>query len=90
MEDDLAIDENLIQSPNHKLAGITEHDLDGLLLTPLKLHQDLSEGCGGQLWPAGMVLLKYMLYRMRHKVQGKTMLVRSFSVTEQGLARMRN
>ena len=56
-----AISEDLVQSPQHKSAGASTLDFDGLLPTPLKLHEDLSEGCGGQLWPAGMVLSKYML-----------------------------
>lgn len=44
-----------------KAAGQTDLSFDGLLSPPLKLHEDLSEGCGGQLWPAGMTLARYML-----------------------------
>ena len=47
--------------PTHKTAGITSLDFDGLLSSPLVLHEDLQEGCGGQLWPAGMTLAKYLL-----------------------------
>ncbi|KAK4981662.1 Protein-lysine N-methyltransferase efm6 [Elasticomyces elasticus] len=62
-EDDgaFAVSEDLVQSPAHKTAGTSTIDFDGLLEPPLKLHEDLSGGCGGQLWPAGMVLTKYML-----------------------------
>ncbi|KAG9190726.1 protein N-lysine methyltransferase METTL21A [Alternaria panax] len=54
-----------------KPAGDSEIDFDGLLSPPLKLHEDLKNGCGGQLWPAGMVLSKYMLQKHRDDVAGK-------------------
>ncbi|KAJ9619515.1 Protein-lysine N-methyltransferase efm6 [Taxawa tesnikishii (nom. ined.)] len=57
----LAVSEELARLPEYKAAGSSTLDFDGLLATPLKLHEDLSNGCGGQLWPAGMVLAKYML-----------------------------
>ncbi|KAF2759816.1 hypothetical protein EJ05DRAFT_509509 [Pseudovirgaria hyperparasitica] len=66
------ISEDLVQSPAHKAAGISETTFDGLLATPLKLHEDLKEGCGGQLWPAGMVLSKYMLRQHRDTLKGKS------------------
>lgn len=78
MEDDLAVNEDFIQSPSHKAAGITLLNFDGLLSTPLKLHEDLREGCGGQLWPAGMVLARYLLRIKKDEMQDKTMLVRSY------------
>ncbi|KAI0393285.1 putative methyltransferase-domain-containing protein [Xylariaceae sp. FL0594] len=59
---------DLTPLPQYKQAGTTEIDFDGLLLPPaaggrgpLKLHEDLANGCGGQLWPAGMTLAKYVL-----------------------------
>ncbi|KAF2840588.1 hypothetical protein M501DRAFT_1014600 [Patellaria atrata CBS 101060] len=55
------IGEELVQSPDHKRAGISVVDFDGLLPFSLRLEEDLKEGCGGQLWPAGMVLSKYLL-----------------------------
>ncbi|KAF4553323.1 Lysine methyltransferase-like protein 2 [Elsinoe fawcettii] len=55
------ISEDLVKSPDHKPAGISTVDFEGLLKTPLLLHEDLKEGCGGQLWPAGMVLSRYLL-----------------------------
>lgn len=72
----LAISEDLITSPQHKAAGTSSLDFNGLLHTSLKLHEDLSQGCGGQLWPAGMVLGKYLL-REKHlnSIRGKSMFV---------------
>lgn len=55
------IGEDLVPVRELKQKGIMEVDFDGLLKTPLKLEEDLKEGCGGMLWPAGMVLSKYLL-----------------------------
>jgi hypothetical protein len=68
---------DLVEQPTLKAAGTTSIDFDGLLSPPLKLHEDLTNGCGGQLWPAGMVLAKYMLRAHRNTLRGKTMFVRS-------------
>ncbi|KAI0012307.1 putative methyltransferase-domain-containing protein [Xylariaceae sp. FL0662B] len=57
----LAIGEDFSPLPTYKAAGTTDTDFSGLLSKPLHLHQDLSSGCGGQTWPAGMVLAKHML-----------------------------
>lgn len=73
--DFLNFSEDLVQLPNIKVAGTSEIDFDGLLDQPLRLHEDLKEGCGGQHWPAGMVLAKYMLRRRRNSLDGKTMSV---------------
>jgi hypothetical protein len=54
-----------------KLAGASEIDFDGLLTPPLKLHEDAKNGCGGQLWPAGMVLSKYLLRQHKEALVGK-------------------
>jgi len=71
-----AISEDLMASRIHKVAGTTTLDFDGLLHPPLKLHEDLAGGCGGQLWPAGIVLAKYLLRRpQRDTLQGKVMFV---------------
>lgn len=67
--------EDFVQSPTHKPASVSSTDLDGLLTRPLKLHEDLKEGCGGQLWPAGLVLAKYMLQRHRDELKGRSMCV---------------
>lgn len=65
----LAFGEDLAPVPEYKAAGTTEVDFSGLLAEPLKLHEDLKSGCGGQLWPAGMVLAKHMLRYHRDKLQ---------------------
>lgn len=75
------ISEDLVQSPAHKTAGASSIDFDGLLSTPLKLQEDLAEGCGGQLWPAGMVLSNYLLRNHRNVMKGRTMFVRSIEIT---------
>ncbi|KAF2198737.1 hypothetical protein GQ43DRAFT_377911 [Delitschia confertaspora ATCC 74209] len=62
---------DLIDLPVMKSAGESTVDFDGLLSPPLKLKEDLKEGCGGQLWPAGMVLGKYCLRKLGD-LEGKT------------------
>ncbi|KAI9773805.1 MAG: hypothetical protein M1840_006030 [Geoglossum simile] len=57
----LILPESLVPSPTHIQAHITTVGFDGLLRTPLRLKEDLAEGCGGKLWPAGMVLARYLL-----------------------------
>ncbi|KAI1773567.1 putative methyltransferase-domain-containing protein [Hypoxylon cercidicola] len=57
----LAIGEDLTPLPVYKPAGTASVDFSGLLAEPLKLHEDLSSGCGGQTWPAGITLGKHML-----------------------------
>lgn len=69
----LNISSDLVPPATIKSAGVSEIDFDGLLSPPLKLQEDLKNGCGGQLWPAGMVLAKYMLREHREDLVGKTM-----------------
>ncbi|EOA85813.1 uncharacterized protein SETTUDRAFT_151867 [Exserohilum turcica Et28A] len=69
--DGFAVSQDLVPPAPIKSAGISKVDFDGLLSPPLSLHEDLKNGCGGQLWPAGMVLSKYMLRRHRDDVAGK-------------------
>ncbi|KAG9244371.1 putative methyltransferase-domain-containing protein [Calycina marina] len=57
----LNIGEDLAPLPSYKAASTTSTDFSSLLDTLLQLHEDLKSGCGGQLWPAGMVLAKHML-----------------------------
>jgi hypothetical protein len=68
---------DLVEQPVRKSAGTTSIDFDGLLSPPLRLHEDLANGCGGQLWPAGMVLAKYMMRVQKATLKGKSMFVRS-------------
>ncbi|KAI7219771.1 S-adenosyl-L-methionine-dependent methyltransferase [Hortaea werneckii] len=72
--DGFAISEDLVQSRTQKQAGTGEVDFDGLLQTPLKLHEDLAKGNGGQAWPAGRVLAKYLLRKKRDELKRSTML----------------
>ncbi|KAL1865657.1 hypothetical protein VTK73DRAFT_5103 [Phialemonium thermophilum] len=64
----LAVGEDLTPLPEYKAAGTTAVDFSGLLREPIKLHEDLKTGCGGQLWPAGMVLAKHMLRYHREQL----------------------
>jgi protein N-lysine methyltransferase METTL21A len=57
----LTIGEDFTPLPEYKAASTTSINFSGLLEPPLKLHEDLTSGCGGQLWPAGMVLAQQML-----------------------------
>lgn len=80
-QEPFTISQELIESPDPQPAGTTQLTFDGLLSSPLELHEDLSEGCGGQLWPAGMVLAKYLLRRMDPaELADMTMFVRPCSV----------
>lgn len=65
LDTSLSISESLVPIRDHKPAQVSSVSFDGLLKNPLLLKEDLREGCGGQLWPAGMVLTKYLL-RQRH------------------------
>lgn len=71
----LAMGEDLAPLPEYKEATTTAVDFDGLLAEPLRLREDLKTGCGGQLWPAGMVLAKHMLRYHRDKLDKARMWV---------------
>jgi hypothetical protein len=71
--DVFGVSQDLVPPAAIKPAGISEIDFEGLLSPPLKLHEDLKNGCGGQLWPAGMVLSKYMLRKHKNDLVGKDM-----------------
>jgi hypothetical protein len=71
--DVFGVSQDLVPPAPIKSAGASEIDFAGLLSPPLKLHEDLKNGCGGQLWPAGMVLSKYMLRKHRDDLAGKEM-----------------
>lgn len=55
------LSEDLVKLPQMRQASSSTIDFDGLLTKPLILWEDLKNGCGGQLWPAGMILAKYLL-----------------------------
>lgn len=81
---DLLISEDLVQSPAHVQAQTGAIDFDGSLHPPLSLHQDLSDGNGGQAWPAGMVLTRYLLRSKREALRDSSMSVSLIS----GLAQL--
>ncbi|EED23637.1 conserved hypothetical protein [Talaromyces stipitatus ATCC 10500] len=68
----LLIGESLIPERERKHAGTTVVTIDGLLKDPLRLKEDLKNGCGGQLWPAGLLLSRYMLEEHATDLVGKT------------------
>lgn len=73
----LSIGEDFISSPDHKTAGISEIDFGGSLQPPLRIYENVADGCGGQTWPAGMVLSKYLLREKQlASLRGKSMFVR--------------
>jgi hypothetical protein len=74
------ISSDLVPPAVIKPAGVSSIDFDELLSPPLKLQEDLKNGCGGQLWPAGMVLAKYMLREHKEDLAGKTMYLSQFAV----------
>lgn len=65
----LAFDQDFTPLPEYKPAGDTALDFGGLLPAPLKVHEDLTSGCGGQTWPAGMVLARHMLRHHREDLK---------------------
>ncbi|KAH9811154.1 S-adenosyl-L-methionine-dependent protein-lysine N- methyltransferase [Teratosphaeria destructans] len=79
--DVFTISEDLVCSPAHKQASTGEVDFDGLLEDrPLKLHQDLAKGNGGQAWPAGHVLARYLLRKKREELKKCSMFLLDYSV----------
>ena len=68
-----AVSTDLVQLPNVKEAGYSTIDFDGILSKPLELREDLAKGCGGALWPAGLVLGKFILRRHLEALQDKVM-----------------
>jgi len=82
--DVFGVSQELVPPAPIKPAGVSEIDFDGLLSPPLKLHEDLKNGCGGQLWPAGMVLSKYMLRKYSSDLADKSMHVAFSSHTDHG------
>ncbi|RPA80983.1 hypothetical protein BJ508DRAFT_362200 [Ascobolus immersus RN42] len=47
----------------HSYPATSTTTLNSLLTTPLSLHQDLANGCGGIIWPAGECLGRYVVRR---------------------------
>lgn len=72
------VSESLIPAREVKGIGHCSVSFDGLLSDPLLLKEDLAKGCGGQLWPAGMVLAKYLLRQSHPDIADKTMSVATY------------
>lgn len=75
VDDAFDVSEDFVASPQHTAATTKAVDFDGLLGTPLLLHEDPKEGNGGLLWIAGMILSKYLLRRKIAELQKSSMLV---------------
>lgn len=69
------VSDSLAPSRVNKIASTTTLTFDGLLKDPLRLKEDLKDGCGGQLWPAGIFLAKYLLGQHSLDLSGKSMSV---------------
>ncbi|KAM5358669.1 hypothetical protein ACJZ2D_015092 [Fusarium nematophilum] len=67
--DAIAVSEDLTPLPTLKAVGVAHVDFDGVLSQPLKLREDVRSGCGGQTWPAGMLLGKHMLRYHRDRLR---------------------
>ncbi|EYE93520.1 uncharacterized protein EURHEDRAFT_414342 [Aspergillus ruber CBS 135680] len=70
--DPFDVSESLVPIRKPQEAGNSSVSFDGLLNDPLFLKEDLSEGCGGKLWPAGMVLAKYLLRQHQSDLANKS------------------
>ncbi|KHN96615.1 uncharacterized protein MAM_05558 [Metarhizium album ARSEF 1941] len=67
--DPVAVSDDLTPLPTLKQAGDARVDFDGQLAEPLAYHEDVRTGCGGQTWPAGLVLGKHMLRYHREEMR---------------------
>ncbi|WPB01855.1 uncharacterized protein RHO25_006487 [Cercospora beticola] len=74
-EAEFNLSEDLVTSPEHKPKATKSVDFDGLLTPPLFLHEDLAKGNGGQAWPAGMILTKYILRRKQDAIRTASSIV---------------
>lgn len=74
--DPMAVSEDMAPLPTLKKAGDTPITFDGQLAQPLKYHEDVRSGCGGQTWPAGMVLGKHVLRYHREQLNDARMCVK--------------
>ncbi|KAH7266219.1 putative methyltransferase-domain-containing protein [Fusarium solani] len=72
--DPVAISEDLTPLPTLKAIGVAQVDFDGVLSQSLKLREDVRSGCGGQTWPAGMLLGKHMLRYHRDRLNNARIL----------------
>jgi hypothetical protein len=71
--DPVAVSEHLTPFPSLKQAGDARIDFDGQLAEPLAYHEDVRTGCGGQTWPAGLLLGKHILRYHRDELRDAKM-----------------
>jgi predicted nicotinamide N-methyase len=67
--DPTVISEDFVPLPALKAKGDAQLDFDGQLSEPIKVHEDVRSGCGGQTWPAGLLLGKHLLRYHREKLR---------------------
>ncbi|KAH8699502.1 putative methyltransferase-domain-containing protein [Ilyonectria robusta] len=72
--DPVTVSEDLTPLPTFKSIGVAHVDFDGALSQPLQLLEDVRSGCGGQTWPAGMLLAKHMLRYHRDRLKSARIL----------------
>lgn len=77
----VAFGEDFAPLPTLKASGNTDITFDGQLGRPLKLHEDVRTGCGGQTWPAGMVMGKHLLRYRRDELESARMYVSHHTTT---------
>ncbi|KAI9739434.1 MAG: hypothetical protein M1818_005122 [Claussenomyces sp. TS43310] len=65
----LSMGDDIAPLPTYKVPSTTSIDFSCLLSPPLKIHEDLTSGCGGQLWPAGIVLATHLLRHCRQSLK---------------------
>jgi hypothetical protein len=80
VQDFLGFGEDFVEAPQRVAASIKTVDFGGLLDPPLLLHEDLADGCGGMLWPAGMRLAKYLLAMKKEEIRNAESMCVSTSV----------
>lgn len=73
--EDFTIGEDFVASPEHQAPQTSRIYFDGVLQPGVVLHQDLANGNGGQAWPAGIALTKYLLRKKRDEMRGSSMSV---------------
>lgn len=61
----------LVAPRAEQVPSTTSVDFGGLLASPIQLHQDLAQGCGGQIWRAGELLTSYILREQSESLRGK-------------------
>lgn len=68
----LTVSEDLAPYSAQAESAIASLSFNACLDPPLYLQTDETE-CGGQLWPAGMVLAEYLIRQKLDDLKGKTM-----------------